>query len=327
MGLGGQMSGIILGFVLVLDSMSDSRTMTSGYGQTSSIAPTIPSRQPEWFPMLALPLSPDAGERIRAKRERRHLSIRDVEKFSQKIAREKCNPAYYVPHNWVSDLENGRSNPRLAKFYSLSLIYECDINEILALYGLDIGDLDRQRGLIAQPHTHLNELTLSRARTMVPASLKLPDMASLERTNLVRRMLQGLGEMPLFLFQQANLREDVLYGWVGTKDYALDPVIRPGAFVQIDPHQNRVIKGVWPSEYSRPVYFVELRDNRYACSWCDLEGSRLLLVPSPKSPVPIRQLRYPQEAEIVGRVTGVAMLIAELEPGRPGESSHAMDTG
>jgi hypothetical protein len=33
----------------------------------------------------------------------------------------------------------------------------------------------------------------------------------------------------------------------------------------------------------------------------------------PKSPVPIRYLRYPQEAEIVGRVTGFAMLIAELQ--------------
>jgi transcriptional regulator with XRE-family HTH domain len=277
--------------------------------------------------MLAQPSSPGAGERIRAKRERRHLSTRDVEKFSRKIAREKSNPAYYVSHNWVSDLENGRSNPRLAKFYSLSLIYECDINEILALYGLDIGDLDKERGLIAQPHTHLSDLTVSRAGPIVPPSLKLPDVASLERTSLVRRMIQGLGQMPLFLFQQANLRDDVLYGWVGTKDYALDPVIRPGAFVQIDPHQNRVIKGVWPSEYSRPVYFVELRDNRYACSWCDLEGSRLLLVPSPKSTVPIQHFRYPQEAEIVGRVTGVAMLIADLEPNPLGESSHGMNTG
>jgi len=60
------------------------------------------------------------------------------------------------------------------------------------------------------------------------------------------------------------------------------------------------------------VYFVELRDNRYACSWCDYEGNRLLVVPSPKSPVAIRSFRYPQDAEIVGRVTGFAMLIAEL---------------
>jgi hypothetical protein len=82
--------------------------------------------------------------------------------------------------------------------------------------------------------------------------------------------------------------------------------------VQIDPEQNKVIRGLWPSEYERPVYFVELRDNRYAVCWCELEGNYLLLVPSPKSPVPIRHLRYPQDADIVGRVVGFAHLIAPL---------------
>jgi len=277
--------------------------------------------------MLAQSSSSEAGKRLRAKRERRHLSIRDVERFSQRIVEEKKNPAYYVSHNWVSDLENGKSKPRLAKFHSLSLIYECDIREILALFGLNIRDLDKEKGLIALPHTHLTGYALSRAEPIVPTSLKLRDKALLERTNLVRRMFQALGEMPFFLVQHAGVR-DVLYGYVGTEDYTLDPLIRPGAFVQIDPHQNKVIKGVWPSEHDRPVYFVELRDDRYACSWCDLEGSRLLLVPSPKSPVPIRNLRYPHDAEIVGRVTGVAMLIAQLHAGtstKPCQSTTAMN--
>ncbi len=194
--------------------------------------------------MLALSSSSEAGNRLRAKRERRHLSIRDVERFSQRIVEEKKNPAYYVPHNWVSDLENGKSKPRLEKFHSLSLIYKCDINEILALFGLNIGDLDKEQGLIALPYTHLSGRAISRAEPMVPTSLKLQDKVLLEQTNLVHRMFQGLGEMPLFLVQHAGVR-DVLYGYVGTEDYTLDPLIRPGAFVQIDPHQNKVTKGIW----------------------------------------------------------------------------------
>ena len=105
--------------------------------------------------MLALSSSTEAGKRLRVKREQRHLSIRDVERFSRRIVEEKKNPAYLVPHNWVSDLENGRSKPRLAKFHSLSLIYGCDITEILSLFGLNISDLDHERGLIALPYTHL----------------------------------------------------------------------------------------------------------------------------------------------------------------------------
>ncbi len=271
--------------------------------------------------MLAPSSSSVAGQRLRAKRERLHLSIRRVEEISQKIAEETNDPAFYVSHNWVSDLENGKSKPRLTKFQSLSLIYECDINEILSLFGLNISDLGKERGLIALPHTHLSGLTVARPEPIVAPSLKLPENLPLERTTLVNRMLQGLGEMPLFLLQQAGLR-DVLYGYVGTEDYTLDPLIRPGAFVQIDPRQNKVTKGVWPSEHDRPVYFVELRDNRYACSWCAIEGSRLLLVPAPKSQVPIRNLRYPQDAEIVGRVTGVAMRIAQLQPDTSREFSQ-----
>jgi Cytochrome C oxidase subunit II, periplasmic domain len=174
-----------------------------------------------------------------------------------------------------------------------------------------VGDLDREEGLIALPDTHLAGHALSRANPIVPTSPKLRDKVLLERTNLVRRMFQDLGEMPLSLEQQAGVR-DVLYAYVGTEDYTLDPLIRPGAFVQIDPHQNKVTKGTWPSEYDRPVYFVELRDDRYACSWCDYERSRLLVVPSPKSPVAIRSFRYLQDAEIIGHVKGFAMLIAEL---------------
>jgi hypothetical protein len=241
------------------------------------------------------------------------LSIRDVERFSQQIVEQKKNPAYYVSHNWVSDLENGKSKPRLAKFLSLSLIYKCDVNEILSLFGLNVADLDKEKGLIALPLTHLSGRAFSPPASTAPAPLKLRDNIGLERTNLVQRMFEGLGEMPFFLVQHAGVR-NVLYGYVGTEDYTLDPLIRPGAFVQIDPRQNKVVKGVWPSEHHRPIYFVELRDDRYACSWCDYEGSRLLLVPSPKSPVHIRSLRYPLDAEIVGRVTGVAMLIAQFQP-------------
>src|SRR5258708_13733431 len=98
---------------------------------------------------------------------------------------------------------------------------------------------------------------------MVPTSLKLQDKVLLEQTNLVHRMFQGLGEMPLFLVQHAGVR-DVLYGYVGTEDYTLDPLIRPGAFVQIDPHQNKVTKGIWPSEYYRPVDFVDLPATPYS---------------------------------------------------------------
>jgi hypothetical protein len=86
----------------------------------------------------------------------------------------------------------------------------------------------------------------------------------------------------------------------------LYPLIRPGAFVQIDVNQRRVISRPFHSLEQRPVYFVELRDG-YVCSWCERKDNVLLLVPHPLSPVKTRQLAHPHEGEIVGQVTGVVM--------------------
>jgi len=93
----------------------------------------------------------------------------------------------------VSDLEKGRSKPRLAKFYSLSLIYGCDITD-MSLFGLNISDLDHERGLIALPYTHLSAGAASRVQPIVPSAM-LPAKALLERTNLFPRMFQDCGEV------------------------------------------------------------------------------------------------------------------------------------
>jgi hypothetical protein len=73
-----------------------------------------------------------------------------------------------------------------------------------------------------------------------------------------------------------------LYGYIGTEDFTLFPLIRPGSFVQIDGSQNRIGHAGWSNEHDRPIYFVELRDG-YACSWCELKDRQLLQVPCPQS--------------------------------------------
>ena len=73
--------------------------------------------------------------------------------------------------------------------------------------------------------------------------------------------------------------------------------------------ESYIQKGVWRTQFDRPIYFVELRDG-YACSWCELEGRQLRLIPHPCSPCVTRCLPFPDEAEIAGRVTGIAMQLS-----------------
>ena len=67
----------------------------------------------------------------------------------------------------------------------------------------------------------------------------------------------------------------------------------------------------WHNDYDRPIYFFELH-NKYLCSWCELNGSNLILIPSPQSRLPARHLRYPGDADVLGSVTGVAMHLTDM---------------
>ena len=71
-----------------------------------------------------------------------------------------------------------------------------------------------------------------------------------------------------------------------------------------------MLEGSWRSEYERPIYFVETRDG-YTCCWCSMRRDEIVLQPHPLSPVPIKILRHPQEAEVLGQVVGVAMKLSE----------------
>ena len=88
----------------------------------------------------------------------------------------------------------------------------------------------------------------------------------------------------------------------------LFPLIRPGSLVQIDATQRKIVASKWKTEFDRPIYFVELRSG-YVCSWCQVDHGQLMVIPHPHSHQDVKRFDYPSQAEIVGRVTGVAMRI------------------
>jgi transcriptional regulator with XRE-family HTH domain len=260
--------------------------------------------------MFASTPSPESGQRLRAERLRVRLSTRDVERLSQAIAREKGNQEYYISHAWLTEIEHGKFKPNIYKLYSLSVVYKRAYHEILALFDIYIRDIGREQITVGLPHTHLVNSATDGDEVAIRAPLELRQTVQLEKTNLVSQMFARWGEVPVELLQRMNLQNS-LYGYIGINDYTLYPMIRPGSFVQIDARQRKLSAGTWKNEFDRPIYFVELRDE-YVCSWCELRGKSLLLIPSPQSREPVRQFRFPMDAEIVGRVTAVTMNITEV---------------
>ena len=93
----------------------------------------------------------------------------------------------------------------------------------------------------------------------------------------------------------------------------MHPLLPPGTFLQVDESRNKIVQGMWRSELERPIYFVEMREG-YTCCWCSLKGEQIVLQPHPLSPVPVRMVRHPQEAEVIGQVVGIALKLGEWLP-------------
>ena len=263
--------------------------------------------------------SPSAGERLKALRESLGLTTRDVEEKSQKIAEDRHSREYYVSHAWVTDIENGKFTPSIYKFHTFGTIYNRRATELMSYFGMPLGDLSRYRMSIGVPKTHLLDTGSDLEIEKVSLPVQFKQDFRLEKTNLLARVVEKWDEIPVGFLQHLDLRKSV-YGYIGLEDYTLFPLIRPGSLVKIDANQRKISTEKWNTEFDRPIYFVELR-NGYVCSWCQVDRGQLIVIPHPHSHQDVRRFDYPSQAEIVGRVTGVAMRIVREKQPDAGEHS------
>jgi transcriptional regulator with XRE-family HTH domain len=241
------------------------------------------------------------GNRLRILREQLGFTMRDVETSSQRIAKKHDNEEYEVPVSRLSDIETKGLIPSMYRVYTLAVVYRLDVRELLSWYGIDLEDISKDISVCEPPRTHRIEAT----GKAVNVPLKLDPSFDLRKTTNLGRMIEEWGIVPLAELQKLSM-EDFTYGYVGTEDFTMFPLLMPGSFIQVDEKKNEVAEGVWRTEYERPIYFVETREG-YLCSWVSVKGEAIILQPHPLSPAPVRILRHQREAEIIGQVVGFAM--------------------
>jgi transcriptional regulator with XRE-family HTH domain len=249
------------------------------------------------------------SEQLKAIRTRLGVTTRDVAELSQKLADSEGNPEYAISNAWLTQVENSDSVPSIFKLYALSVIFRMKFNDLLMLFGVDLQKLNQHQSELQLPNTHLVQMEVYDSERTVSFPIRFDRSFDIDNTNLLNRMVETWGEIPVSLIQKLDLRHS-LYGYVGLQDFTLYPLLRPGSFVQIDQRVKKIRPSRWRTEHDRPIYFVELRDG-YACSWCDLQDGYLLLLPHPLSPASVRRFSYGVEAEIVGQVTAVAMRLTD----------------
>jgi transcriptional regulator with XRE-family HTH domain len=270
--------------------------------------------------MNAHNLNQGAGEKLKALRLDSRLTTREVEKVSLQISESKGNPEYYISHAWVTEIENGKFTPSIYKFYTLSVIYHSRLTDMLDFFGISLSDLALDQMAVRLPKTHLISGSLSPSQEALAPLLQSGAASESDQTRMLSPLPEGWGKLPLSALQDRSPKNK-LYGYVGLQDFTLYPIVRPGAIVEIDSRQRRVDTAYWTTEHDRPIYFVELPKG-YVCSWCQLNDHQLNIIPHPISGRQIQIFRYPGEAEIVGRVTAVAMRIVELEHELPAGTSR-----
>jgi transcriptional regulator with XRE-family HTH domain len=259
-------------------------------------------------------LSARPGEQLKGIRNRLGVTTREVEELSRRIAEDYGNAEYCISNAWLTQLENGNSVPSIYKFFSLSAIYRTQFWDLLRIFHLDVDAIAKYQTELPLQNTHLVSLETPDPRKLIRFPVRFDRGFSLEKTSLISRMVELWGEVPVALIQSLDVRH-CQYGYIGLQDYTMDPILRPGSFVQIDTDLNHVQPAAWRTEFDRPIYFVELREG-YACSWCDVGESQLTLVPHPLSACAVRRYAYPDDAEIIGQVAAVAMRLV-----RPAETS------
>jgi len=245
------------------------------------------------------------------------MTTRDVSLQSRHFADAHGSPEFCISNAWLTQLETTDSIPSLHKVASLSSIYHVTFSSVALLFGVNLDCIGKHQIETALEKTHLVDLDVTDpARAMVFPD-RLEDGYSLDGTNLLSRIVQHWGEIPIAVLQHLDLRTGH-YGFIGLRDLTLQPLLRPGSFVQIDPQERKIRAARWHTEFDRPIYFLELHDG-YACGWCELQGNQLTLVPHPLSPCTVRRFDHPRDVEVVGRVVGIAMrLAASMSPAEIG---------
>lgn len=241
----------------------------------------------------------NVGARLRAIRQQRQLSLREVEEHSLRLAEEWGNEAYHISASWLVRLERGQYELTVRKLIALADVFNLSPEQLLGYLRPEDGQ--------SLPLQHLSSpnatILLTGGRLTEQAKYLLSyTIDQIDRTNLPETTT-------LLPAETDPLPAPYRRGIIGKLDRTLYPMIPSGSIVYIDTRKRSISpRKDWIHEFQRPIY-VFMTGDAYLCGWCELDRNAewLTLIPHPLSPASSQRWRYRKEIENVGRVLAVAM--------------------
>lgn len=246
------------------------------------------------------------GQKLKRARERLNLRYRDVEQASVRVAELRHNGEFAIALSRLSDIENKGTVPTIYRLYTLCAIYRLDIAEVLEWYGVDLAVLPADSAALPLESTHLLGFGPGiHGEVQVP--LVMDSGIDLSKTTYLSRAIRRWGKLPLSLLNAVDLKHH-RYAFIGSEDWSMYPLLQPGALVLIDETRRKIAHAGWNNEFERPIYLLEHRSG-CVVGWCTVNEGKLVVQPHPASQCPATVYAYPAEIDVVGQVTGVAMVL------------------
>jgi transcriptional regulator with XRE-family HTH domain len=244
----------------------------------------------------------DAGQKLKRARERLNLRYRDVEEASLRIAERHQNEEFIIALSRLSDIENKGTVPTIYRLYTLCVIYRLKLSDVLTWYGVNPAEITSDSAAVPLAETHF---AASPSDAEVELPLALDPGLDFRKTTFISRMIQRWGKVPLSLLNGLDVQNH-RYAFIGSEDWTMYPLIPPGSLVMIDESRRKIVNSGWTTEFERPIYFLEHRQG-YVCGWCTLNENQLVVQPHPASMCAPQVWIHPEQIEVVGQLTGVAM--------------------
>lgn len=172
-----------------------------------------------------------SGEQLKELRNRLGATIREVEEYSRTIAEDSQNPEFYISNAWLTQIENRNSVPSIYKLYSMSVIYRTKLQDLLAVFGVNLNSTARSQPEFPRRGTYLASVESPHPEKSITFPVRLDRDFNLESTRLIARMVEVWREVPIALIQKLDIR-NCQYGYIGASDFTMYPLLRPALLLR-----------------------------------------------------------------------------------------------
>jgi hypothetical protein len=252
------------------------------------------------------------GHLLRHSRTKMDMSLRDASLMSHQIVVLLGDERYFVSPSSLSDYEVLDTPPRhFHKAITLCALYGLQFYSFLKTIGIEPDKLGKEPmpdHLVGRPSVEEDSLRVDEEP---------------QRGGFLGEFLRECGEVPFFLrssLETLSGLSDVSLDdcfWVGREPNPLNPYLAHALLVVVNRRKRRPVYFRSKSLWEQPLYVVLKRDGTYLCACCGIENGSLVVHPHSQQLYRPTQLRYHDDAEVVGQVVTIASSQIQVIPMHP----------